>query len=90
MALPKASTRKPPARASKLFSPARWRSFLFDEDDATDAGSLRASLELAGIPIGAYDVLIAGQARRRALTVVTTNAAEFGRIHDLLWEDWNR
>ena len=51
-------------------------------------GKLRAALERVGQPIGAYDVLIAGQALRRGLTLVTSNAREFGRVKGLLWEDW--
>jgi predicted nucleic acid-binding protein len=31
-------------------------------------------------PIGAYDLLIAGQALRRGLTVVTANTTEFDRV----------
>ncbi len=61
-----------------------------DEDDAVDAGTARAVLERAGTPIGAYDVLIAGQARRRGLTVVTANLSEFERVTGLSWEDWAR
>jgi tRNA(fMet)-specific endonuclease VapC len=60
----------------------------FDEDDAADAGAVRAVLERAGTPIGAYDLLIAGQARRRGLTLVTANVSEFGRVSGLAWEDW--
>jgi tRNA(fMet)-specific endonuclease VapC len=60
----------------------------FDEDDAADAGVARAVLERAGTPVGAYDVLIAGQARRRGLTIVTANVSEFGRVAGLSWEDW--
>jgi len=60
----------------------------FDEDDATDAGAARAILERAGTPVGAYDLLIAGQARHRGLTLVTANSREFSRIQDLAWEDW--
>ena len=37
----------------------------FTQGDADEAGELRAELERAGRPIGAYDVLIAGQARGR-------------------------
>ncbi len=62
----------------------------FDEADAREAGDVRASLERIGKPIGAYDVLIAGQARRRGLTLVTANAKEFGRVKGLAWEDWGR
>ncbi len=60
----------------------------FDEDDAADAGEARAALEQAGAPIG--DVLIAGQARRRGVTVVTANAGEFSRVDGLAWQDWGR
>ncbi len=60
----------------------------FDDDDARLAGEIRATLEDAGTPIGAYDLLIAGQARRYDATLVTTNASEFSRVADLRWEDW--
>jgi tRNA(fMet)-specific endonuclease VapC len=32
--------------------------------------------------------MIAGQALRRGLTVITTDADDFGRVDDLMWEDW--
>jgi tRNA(fMet)-specific endonuclease VapC len=60
----------------------------FDDEDARVAGQVRATLEAAGTPIGAYDVLIAGQALRRGSTLVTANAGEFSRVHGLAWEDW--
>lgn len=60
----------------------------FDEEDARMAGQIRATLEAAGTPIGAYDVLIAGQALRRGSTLVTANAGEFSRVDGLAWEDW--
>jgi tRNA(fMet)-specific endonuclease VapC len=60
----------------------------FDDEDAQAAGRVRAALEQAGTPIGAYDLLIAGQALRRSLTVVTANTSEFSRVADLSWEDW--
>lgn len=62
----------------------------FDEEDAKRAGELRAVLEKAGKPIGAYDVLIAGQALRHGLALITANAREFGRVKGLDWEDWGR
>jgi tRNA(fMet)-specific endonuclease VapC len=49
---------------------------------------LRAVLGKAGTPIGAYDLLIAGQALRRGLTVVTANTSDFSRVTGLSWEDW--
>lgn len=60
----------------------------FDADDAALAGSLRATLNAAGTPIGPYDVLIAGQALRRGATLVTANTREFARITGLTVEDW--
>ena len=61
----------------------------FDEKDAILAGRIRADLALAGTPIGGYDVLIAAQAVRRELTVVTANISEFRRVKGLKWEDWS-
>jgi tRNA(fMet)-specific endonuclease VapC len=66
--------------------PLEWAQF--DEDDARETGSVRAELESAGRPIGAYDVLLAGQARRRGATLVTSNAREFRRVRGLKWQDW--
>jgi|SRR5580704_1831039 tRNA(fMet)-specific endonuclease VapC len=63
---------------------------VFDDEDAKIAGSVRATLEAAGKPIGAYDVLIAGQALRHKVTLVTANSREFGRVKGLKWEDWGR
>jgi tRNA(fMet)-specific endonuclease VapC len=61
---------------------------LFDDGDAQSAGRLRAALERKGTPIGAYDLLIAGQALARKATVVTANAKEFSRVVGLAREDW--
>jgi tRNA(fMet)-specific endonuclease VapC len=60
----------------------------FDDEDARTAGQVRAALEKAGTAIGAYDLLIAGQALRRGLTVVTANTSEFSRVTGLSWQDW--
>jgi tRNA(fMet)-specific endonuclease VapC len=60
----------------------------FDEEEATTAGSVRAALEKIGRPIGAYDLLIAGQALFHKMTLVTANSREFGRVKGLLREDW--
>ena len=69
-----------------LGGPLEWA--LFDEDDARAAGTVRAELETVGRPVGAYDVLLAGQARRRGATLVTSNTKEFARVQGLKWEDW--
>lgn len=66
--------------------PLEWT--LFDDEDARAAGTVRAELEAIGKPIGAYDVLLAGQARRNGATLVTSNANEFARVVGLKWEDW--
>ena len=60
----------------------------FDDEDAQTAGRIRADLEKDGTPIGAYDLLIASQALRRGLTVVTANTGEFSRVAGLSWQDW--
>ncbi len=60
----------------------------FDELDAEAAGAIRAALGTASKPIGAYDLLIAGQALKRGLTVITANVAEFSRVKGLSWQDW--
>ena len=62
----------------------------FDEEDARFAGVLRAEMESIGRPVGEYDLLIAGQALRQKMTVVTANVKEFGRIKPLSWEDWSK
>ena len=67
--------------------PLEWT--LFDEEDARAAGTIRAELEAIGKPIGAYDVLLAGQARRHGATLVTSNTKEFARVSGLKWEDWS-
>lgn len=59
-----------------------------DEEDAREAGEIRADLASRGTSIGPYDVLIAGQARARRLTLVTHNVAEFERVTDLAIVDW--
>ena len=60
----------------------------FDQDDARQAGEIRAHLTSKGTPIGPYDVLIAGQAKARKLTLVTHNTTEFTRVPGLKVEDW--
>jgi len=62
----------------------------FDPEDAQVAGSLRAALEAEGKPIGAYDLLISGQALRQKLTLVTVNLYEFSRVQGLSWQDWGK
>ena len=60
----------------------------FEADDARSAGEVRAVLASRGTPIGPFDTLIAGQAKARALILVTANTAEFTRVPGLRLEDW--
>ncbi|ATU92415.1 type II toxin-antitoxin system VapC family toxin [Phyllobacterium zundukense] len=60
----------------------------FDQEDARVSGELRSTLAQAGLPIGPYDVLIAGQAKARDLIVITNNVREFQRVEGLKVEDW--
>ena len=60
----------------------------FEEGDARTAGHVRAALERSGKLIGPYDLLIAGQALHRDLTLITANVKEFRRVKALRWEDW--
>jgi tRNA(fMet)-specific endonuclease VapC len=60
----------------------------FDREDAVAAGHIRATLALLGQSIGAYDVLIAGQALCRQLTLISRNTREFFRIEGLSLENW--
>jgi tRNA(fMet)-specific endonuclease VapC len=60
----------------------------FNKDDARQAGEIRAALAGKGTPIGPHDVLIAGQAKARKLTLVTRNRGEFDRVTGLRIEDW--
>jgi predicted nucleic acid-binding protein len=81
-----------------IFNKKRLETFLagpvhalsFEEGDAEIAGQIRADLEAAGKPIGAYDLLIAGQAMRNKLTLITANISEFARIKALAWADWGK
>jgi tRNA(fMet)-specific endonuclease VapC len=61
----------------------------FDADDAMVYGQIRAALEAQGLSIGAMDTLIAAQAVRHNLILVTNNLREFSRIPNLAIEDWS-
>lgn len=62
----------------------------FEDADARVAGEIRGILRRVGTPIGPYDLLIAGQALARDLTLVTGNTREFARVKGLRLEDWTR
>ena len=76
------------ARNGALVDSLQFEIMEFDQEDAKQAGQVRALLALRGSPIGPYDVLIAGQAKARGLILVTRNTAEFARVSDLRIEDW--
>ena len=60
----------------------------FEEKAAVHYGEIRAALERAGIPIGPYDLMIAGHARSQGPTLVTNNTREFERVDGLRTENW--
>jgi tRNA(fMet)-specific endonuclease VapC len=66
------------------------RTLAFDDADAEIAGAIRAGLETVGKPIGAYDLLMAAQAMRHKLVLITANFSEFARIKTLDWTDWGK
>ena len=78
------------ARNLSVLEALRLTTLDFDGDDAREAGRIRAQLSQAGRPIGSYDVLIAGQALRHCLILVTANVREFSRVPGLACEDWSK
>ena len=60
----------------------------FGYEDAKCATSIRINLEQQGIPIGPYDILVAGVALSNKGILVTHNTKEFERIEGLPIEDW--
>ena len=61
---------------------------IFDGEDARAVGVIKAALKRKGRPIGSYDVLLAGQALARNLTLITANVTEFSRVEGLKLQDW--
>ncbi len=60
----------------------------FDEEAAQAYGDIRTSLEKAGTPLGAMDMLIAAHAVSQGLGLVTNNTREFSRVSSLTIVDW--
>ena len=60
----------------------------FDSQAAIHFGQIRATLAMAGTPIGPYDAMIAGHARALALVLVTNNENEFQRVPGLMRANW--
>lgn len=55
---------------------------------ALSAATIRSKLKNAGLPIGPYDILIAGTAMANDMIMVTSNFKEFNRIAGIIVEDW--
>jgi len=67
---------------------ARLEVLPFDAAAAAHSAEIRAALDRRGLPIGGYDLLIAGHGRSRGLVIVTGNLGEFSRVDGLRVEDW--
>ena len=61
-----------------------------DRSSVQESAAIRANLDKKGMPIGPYDLLIAGLAKSRGMTLVTNNTAEFERVEGLKLENWVR
>ncbi len=64
------------------------RIISYDETHSDLYARTRIVLEKRGTPIGAHDMLIAAQALRHELILVTNNTREFARISGLRLENW--
>ena len=67
---------------------ARLEILPFAEKAAAHYGQIRAQLERAGQPAGAYDMMIGGHARSEGLVLVTNNVREFKRMDGLRVANW--
>ena len=60
----------------------------FPDEATPHYAAIRGHLKRKGTMIGADDLLIAAHARSLALTLVTNNVGEFGRVPHLKLENW--
>jgi len=60
----------------------------FHDAASVHYAKIRADLKKLGTMIGANDLFIAAHARSLGLTLVTNNTREFGRVRDLVIENW--
>jgi tRNA(fMet)-specific endonuclease VapC len=67
---------------------SRLQTLTYGEQAAYHYGSIRASLEKAGQPIGVNDIHIAAHARSQGLVLISNNLREFERVPGLLMENW--
>jgi len=65
-----------------------YRSLPFDDDAARAYAAVRADLEIRGLLVSDFDMVIAAVALIHGLTVVTHNTGEFSRVRGLALEDW--
>ncbi|MGC1197902.1 MAG: type II toxin-antitoxin system VapC family toxin [Geitlerinemataceae cyanobacterium] len=84
-----AKSQNPPLNRSRLDNFRRpFQVVGLSDEDVRVFGDIRADLEQRGTPIGAYDLLIAAQAKSRDLVLVTNNMREFERVSGLRLENW--
>jgi len=63
-------------------------ALMLDPQHAATYGKIRAELERRGLPIGVNDLWIAAHALAERKILVTNNIREFGRVSDLIVENW--
>ena len=60
----------------------------YANNEAVATAKIRATLKQQDLSIDPYDVMIAGTAMSKQLTMVTSNTAEFEKMGNVLVEDW--
>lgn len=60
----------------------------FPDQASPHYAKIRADLKTRGAMIGANDLLIAAHASSLGLTLVSNNTREFGRVRNLILENW--
>jgi tRNA(fMet)-specific endonuclease VapC len=82
----------PTRRVSNIFIVdslrAKYRSLALDDAAAREYARIRAELAQQGKLIGPNDMLIAAIAVANAVTLVSNNTSEFGRVSGLKVIDW--
>ena len=65
-------------------------SLPFDDAAALHYATIRHDLETRSLVIGPNDLKIAAICLAHGLTLVSSNASEFGRVSGLKFEDWTK
>lgn len=60
----------------------------WDDEAAEHYAEIRAALEVAGVPIGNLDTMIAAHARSCRIAVVTNNERHFRKVPGLRVDNW--